>query len=129
MKVIIASIIVLVFAGLAYWWTTQSESNEVLEIESTQSSHSTADKIAQGDDILDKVAEKEQVFNSLTEEQRSEEIIKVQEEMDVLMARYDRNISDPSRRDQIKQEMRTLMAKYDQLVLQKALADMKNSKG
>jgi hypothetical protein len=129
---VLSSLALLGVAGFYWVYQTPSDVQET-ELEPVAATSTKAEETSElGPELSTSTEDDMSEFDALAvmgEEEKQIELLKVKDELDVLMARYDRNMSDESKRTEIKKEMQILMARYDKLVLQQAIKDIKKSKG
>ena len=135
---VIASIValLLLLGGALYLFVESTIEDDVLQLpikdsEETVLKPETIQNDTARNDVqsIKNAEETELLLGEMTEEQKQSELILVKSEIDTLMQRYERNLSNPEQREAIKQELEVLMARYDQLVLQDAINKMKESNG
>lgn len=129
--------VILVLSGAFYlFWESADENNApkaaALDSDATilmeKPEESTAAPYGE-QEAEERDLEAESLIGEMTEEQKKSELMLVKNEMDELMQRYERNLSNVEQRKVIKQEMDVLLRRYDKLVLQDAMNKVKKSNG
>ena len=129
--------VLLILSGAFYlFWESADESNSSKAAASVSDSTVLMAEPEEGtvapigeQEAEERGLEAESLIGEMTEEQKESELRLVQNEMDKLMQRYERNLSNLEQRKVIKQEMDVLLERYDKLVLQDAMNKIKKSNG
>ena len=140
MKYFLSAISIIIILSIAYWFANtetddiRSEATQI-DIPNTDTGDVKTEsrklgKIINGEttslqDVNDALLDSENE-PILSQAQARQQLITMQAKIDVLMQKYEDNMSDPDSRAQVKQEMESLIKQYDQFALQVAMEKMRN---
>jgi len=140
MKYFLSAISIIIILSIAYWFAN-TETDDIrskatqIDIPNTDTGDVKTEsrklgKIINGEttslqDVNDALLDSENE-PILSQAQARQQLITMQAKIDVLMQKYEDNMSDPDSRAQVKQEMESLIKQYDQFALQVAMEKMRN---
>jgi hypothetical protein len=140
MRYFLSAISIIIILSITYWFAnkqTDDISSEVIQesihnsaVEEINTESRKLGKIINGETTSLQEANDALLDNAnepiLTQAQARQQMITMQAKIDVLMQKYENNMSDPDSRAQVRREMESLIKKYDQFALQVAMEKMRN---